>query len=56
MNSLPILIIGAPAVLAVIAFKKAEKDDKTGGRKPDLVEAFQWPKFRARRVAKTEGR
>lgn len=25
MNSMPILIIGAPAVLAVIAFKKAQK-------------------------------
>lgn len=54
MNSLPILIIGAPAVLAVIAFKKAERDEKTGDRKPSTD--WLWPKYRARRVAKTGGR
>jgi len=51
MNSIPLLIIGAPCVLAVIAFKKAQKDedDNTGDRKPD----WQWPKKWHPPVAKT---
>lgn len=50
MNSLSILIIGAPAVLAVIAFKKAQKQQPkaTIERPPD----WQWPK-KWRPVAKT---
>jgi hypothetical protein len=55
VNSLPILIIGAPAVLAVIAFKKAQKDEKIQDRKPERVEAFQWPP-KWNRFAKTGNR
>lgn len=54
MNSIPILIIGAPAVLAVIAFKKAAKQTKAP--KAERVEAFQWPPKWHPPVAKTEGR
>jgi hypothetical protein len=50
VNSIPILIIGAPAVLAVIAFKKAQKQQTP---KPERIEAFQWPKKWHPPVAKT---
>lgn len=51
MNSLPLLIIGAPAVLAVIAAKKAQKQTVTP--KVERVEAFQWPKKWHPPVSKT---
>lgn len=54
MTSLSILIIGAPCVLAVFAFKKAQKveDDKTEDRKPD----WAWPKKWHPPVSKTGSR
>lgn len=51
-NSLPLLIIAVPCLLAVYAAKKAQKQ-QTPTPKIERVEAFQWPKLRARRVAKT---
>jgi len=42
MNSIPILIIGAPAVLAVIAAKKAQKQQPKEA--PVRVENWTWPK------------
>jgi hypothetical protein len=54
VNSLTILIIGAPAVLAVIAFKKAEE------QQPKTVEPpyrdWQFPPKWHPPVAKTGGR
>jgi hypothetical protein len=51
MNSLPILIIGAPAVLAVIAAKKSQKQTQ----KPEfkLPDNWAWPKKWRPPVAKT---
>lgn len=50
MNSLPILIIGAPALLAVYAAKKAQKQQPRD--EPVRVETWTWPK-KWRPVAKT---
>lgn len=53
MNSLPLLIIGAPAVLAVIAAKKAQKQQQPKAEPP--YRDWQWPK-RWRPNAKTGNR
>jgi hypothetical protein len=54
VTSLPILIIGAPALLAVIAFKKAQKQgDKTGGHRPEESSDWAWPRYRACRRSET---
>lgn len=54
MNSLPILIIGAPAVLAVIAFKKAEK--QLQHPTPKSSTDWLWPKKWHPPVSKTGDR
>jgi hypothetical protein len=49
MNSWPILIIGAPAVLAVIAAKKSQKQQP---KAEPAYRDWQWPK-KKREVSKT---